>query len=111
VEPPGGIEVPGIAIEKPPPMAVEDEEPPGPVVKYMIGQESIVAVENHHPVEVVQDVEPRIIESEPPKRGRNPRIEIEVIRRGWIIGHYRRAIIAVIIVDDGRSDIALGRTR
>jgi hypothetical protein len=57
-----------------------------------------VAMPVHADVKVCQDEETREPGVPPPKRIRNPRIEIPIVGRWSIIGNYRRPLIVVIVV-------------
>jgi hypothetical protein len=58
-------------------------------------------VYENRPVEVTEDKEPVEGESMVPEWPGNPRIEIVVIPRRWVIGHHWRTFRVIIIIDHG----------
>lgn len=66
---------------------------------------SIMSMMMAMPVKVSQYKEPRKPEVPPPKRIRNPRVQICIVRRRCIICDNRRPLIIIVIVGDIRFRI------
>jgi hypothetical protein len=76
---------------------------PGPMVSYVIGDHAwmfmVMFMEGNHPMEIIENKEPREVEPSVPEWGRNPRIEIVIIRWRGIISYNRRAFGIVVVID------------
>ena len=77
-------------------VADEPVVPKSPMLNTMV---SVMAVDSD--VKVEQDKEPREPEIPPPKRIRNPRVEVCVIRRRRVISYHGRTLIGIIVVYNG----------